>query len=194
MRSREGTQEKTKLLFEFGSSFSTASPFVKSRTRLLITYISTQFNLCQQLKYSNMAQQQHALPPQLTRSKGVCKKWDSSKGYGFITVNDGSGDVFAHYSELKAFGFKSLAEGESVEFRIVVQPDGRRKAVDVTGPFGTNVKGQKRPQAAQPNDDQYGDYVCGFSPDDVNELLCQGVKPWDSDAGAVMDVLNGAYD
>merc|ERR1719211_793448 len=78
-------------------------------------------------------------------SKGVCKKFDSSKGFGFITVDDGSGDVFVHYSEIQAQGFKSLAEGESVEFEIVIQDDGRRKAINVTGPNGSNVQGQKRP-------------------------------------------------
>jgi len=77
-------------------------------------------------------------------SKGVCKKFDSSKGFGFITVDDGSGDVFVHYSEIQAQGFKSLAEGELVEFQIVTQDDGRRKAVHVTGPGGVNVQGQKR--------------------------------------------------
>merc|ERR1719278_1343289 len=77
-------------------------------------------------------------------SKGVCKKFDSSKGFGFITVDDGSGDVFVHYSEIQAQGFKSLAEGELVEFQIVTQDDGRRKAVNVTGPNGVNVQGQKR--------------------------------------------------
>merc|ERR1719427_1819024 len=79
-------------------------------------------------------------------SKGVCKKFDSSKGFGFITVDDGSGDVFVHYSEIQAQGFKSLAEGESVEFEVVVQDDGRRKAINVTGPNGANVQGQKRQQ------------------------------------------------
>eukprot|EP01084_Bolivina_argentea_P182987 315826_1 len=77
-------------------------------------------------------------------SKGTCKKFDASKGFGFITVDDGSGDVFVHYSEIRSSGFKSLAEGESVEFEIVVQDDGRRKAVNVTGPNGSEVQGQKR--------------------------------------------------
>merc|ERR1719244_1641965 len=78
-------------------------------------------------------------------SKGVCKKFDSSKGFGFITVDDGSGDVFVHYSEIQAQGFKSLAEGELVEFTIVTQDDGRRKAINVTGPNGVNVQGQRKP-------------------------------------------------
>jgi len=80
------------------------------------------------------------------KCKGTCKKFDSSKGFGFITLEDGSGDVFVHYSEIQAQGFKSLAEGESVEFEVVVQEDGRRKAIHVTGPNGANVQGQKRQQ------------------------------------------------
>eukprot|EP00486_Rosalina_sp_Unknown_P008514 CAMPEP_0201580312 /NCGR_PEP_ID=MMETSP0190_2-20130828/42790_1 /ASSEMBLY_ACC=CAM_ASM_000263 /TAXON_ID=37353 /ORGANISM="Rosalina sp." /LENGTH=186 /DNA_ID=CAMNT_0048016125 /DNA_START=55 /DNA_END=612 /DNA_ORIENTATION=- len=77
-------------------------------------------------------------------NKGRCKKFDTSKGFGFITMDDGSGDIFVHYSEIQAQGFKSLAEGEAVEFQIVQQDDGRRKAINVTGPNGTNVQGQKR--------------------------------------------------
>merc|ERR1719216_494073 len=92
----------------------------------------------------NMAMDQSQQQQQQQMSKGVCKKFDSSKGFGFITVDDGSGDVFVHYSEIQAQGFKSLAEGELVEFEIVIQDDGRRKAVHVTGPNGVNVQGQKR--------------------------------------------------
>lgn len=89
-------------------------------------------------------QQQQGMAPQKAICKGTCKKFDPSKGFGFITVDDGSGDVFVHYTEIQAQGFKSLAEGESVEFEIVTQSDGRRKAVNVTGPNGANVQGQKR--------------------------------------------------
>merc|ERR1719436_2202970 len=90
--------------------------------------------------------QGQAQPMQMVpkKCKGTCKKFDSSKGFGFITLEDGSGDVFVHYSEIQAQGFKSLAEGELVEFQIVTQDDGRRKAVHVTGPGGVNVQGQKR--------------------------------------------------
>ena len=77
-------------------------------------------------------------------SKGVCKTFDSAKGFGFIAVDDGSGDVFVHYSEIKGQGFKSLAIGEMVEFEIVKQEGGRRKAVNVTGPDGADVRGQRR--------------------------------------------------
>ena len=67
--------------------------------------------------------------PTKQRAQGKCKRFNSAKGFGFITLADGTGDVFVHYSEVKAQGFKTLNEGESVEFEIVVQDDGRRKAV-----------------------------------------------------------------
>merc|ERR1719365_417708 len=85
------------------------------------------------------------------KCKGTCKKFDSSKGFGFITLEDGSGDVFVHYSEIQAQGFKSLAEGESVEFEVVVQEDGHRKAINVSGPNGANVQGQQRQQSTVAN-------------------------------------------
>lgn len=60
---------------------------------------------------------------------GKVKWFSSEKGYGFIEREDG-GDVFVHFSAIKDEGFKTLAEGQSVEFEIV---DGAR------GPQASNV-------------------------------------------------------
>ena len=49
--------------------------------------------------------------------KGTVKWFNSGKGFGFITAEDGK-DVFVHFSELKGEGFKSLNEGDHVEFEV----------------------------------------------------------------------------
>merc|ERR1719384_833811 len=72
---------------------------------------------------------------------GKCKRFNAEKGFGFISLDDGSGDVFVHQTEVYADGFRTLHEGEDLEFEIIVQDDGRRKAVNVTGPKGAFVKG-----------------------------------------------------
>jgi CspA family cold shock protein len=49
---------------------------------------------------------------------GTVKWFNESKGYGFITPSDGSPDVFVHYSAIQGTGFKTLTEGQTVEFEI----------------------------------------------------------------------------
>ena len=63
-------------------------------------------------------------------AKGIVKWFNESKGFGFITSEEG-GDVFVHYSELQGDGFKSLSEGQAVSFDVVDSPKGP-KAANVT--------------------------------------------------------------
>jgi CspA family cold shock protein len=49
---------------------------------------------------------------------GTVKWFNDAKGFGFITPEDGSKDLFAHFSEIQAGGFKSLAEGQRVQFTV----------------------------------------------------------------------------
>ena len=49
---------------------------------------------------------------------GTVKWFNDQKGFGFITPDDGSPDVFAHFSEIQSDGFKSLTEGQKVEFEV----------------------------------------------------------------------------
>jgi cold shock protein len=66
----------------------------------------------------------------MERIKGTVKWFNDAKGYGFIS-REGGPDVFVHFSAIEGAGFKSLAEGDQVEFEI--------------------VQGQKGPQAAEVN-------------------------------------------
>jgi cold shock protein len=59
-------------------------------------------------------------------STGTVKWFNDEKGYGFIKPDDGGQDLFAHYSQIKAEGFKSLKENQKVEFEVTTGPRGRQ--------------------------------------------------------------------
>jgi CspA family cold shock protein len=62
---------------------------------------------------------------------GTVKWFNESKGYGFITPQDGGKDVFVHHSAITGTGFKTLTEGQRVTFDVKQGPKGLQ-AVDVT--------------------------------------------------------------
>ena len=88
---------------------------------------------------------------------GSVKFFDVAKGFGFITPDDGSADVFCHQTSIHAEGFRSLAEGEPVEFSVEVDAKkGKTFASNVTGPNGTYVQGAPREPRRSSYDDDFG--------------------------------------
>ncbi|MDR9467490.1 cold-shock protein [Marinospirillum sp.] len=59
---------------------------------------------------------------------GTVKWFNDTKGFGFITPDDGGDDLFAHFSEIQASGFKSLAENQKVSFDVTEGPKGKQAA------------------------------------------------------------------
>ena len=64
-------------------------------------------------------------------AKGTVKWFNATKGFGFIQPEDGSKDLFAHFSEIQSAGFKTLQEGQRVEFTV---------AQGAKGPQATQIR------------------------------------------------------
>merc|ERR1719264_797063 len=77
--------------------------------------------------------------------KGVVKFFNPERGFGFIQSEEE--DIFVHYTGIESTGgFRSLADGEDVDFDVETDGSGKRRAVRVTGPGGAPVKGSAREQ------------------------------------------------
>ena len=64
-------------------------------------------------------------------NNGTVKWFNAEKGYGFISQNDGE-DLFVHFSEIKMDGFKTLDEGQAVQFDVTTGQNGKLQASNVT--------------------------------------------------------------
>lgn len=61
-------------------------------------------------------------------AKGTVKWFNDSKGFGFITPDDGSEELFAHFSAINMSGFKTLKEGQKINFEVAQGPKGKQAA------------------------------------------------------------------
>lgn len=61
-------------------------------------------------------------------ASGIVKWFNDAKGFGFITPDDGSEDLFAHFSAIQGAGFKSLQENQRVTFEVTTGPKGKQAA------------------------------------------------------------------
>ncbi|SFX48292.1 cold-shock protein [Marinospirillum alkaliphilum] len=59
-------------------------------------------------------------------ANGTVKWFNDTKGFGFITPDNGGEDLFAHFSEIQSSGFKSLAENQKVSFEVTTGPKGKQ--------------------------------------------------------------------
>ncbi|KAF7829859.1 glycine-rich protein 2-like [Senna tora] len=84
------------------------------------------------------------------RSTGTVRWFNAYKGFGFIGPDDGGDDLFVHQTSIRSDGYRTLSEGQPVEFLLDYGEDGRTKAVDVTalvrsrrfpGPRGGTARG-----------------------------------------------------
>lgn len=62
----------------------------------------------------------------MKKMKGIVKKFDASKGYGFIVAKEIEKDIFFHYSQIQTQGFKTINEGQEVEFDLVESERGKQ--------------------------------------------------------------------
>ncbi|KAL2537630.1 putative RNA-binding protein containing PIN domain and invovled in translation or RNA proCES [Forsythia ovata] len=76
--------------------------------------------------------------------RGTVKWFNDQKGFGFIIPDDGSAELFVHYTAIKTEGFRSLDDGEVVQFEVEYGEDGRAKAGSVTRSGGAPISSSTR--------------------------------------------------
>jgi len=90
------------------------------------------------------------------RETGTVKWFNAGKGYGFVERDNGEGDVFVHYSAINGAGFKTLDEGQRVEFD-VVESDKGPQAQDVQALGESVTSFSTEPEDSEDNEDDFSD-------------------------------------
>ena len=108
--------------------------FAKTCFSLVIGYNAASFRfkssaVC--LSFLSCLKRYHGRKPNLTEigivmATGIVKWFNDSKGFGFITPDEGGEDLFAHFSAIQTTGFKSLQENQRVSFEVTAGPKGKQ--------------------------------------------------------------------
>ncbi|XP_045027599.1 protein lin-28 homolog [Daphnia magna] len=110
------------------------------------------------------------------RRKGRCKWFNVSKGWGFVTPDDGSPDIFVHQSVIRMSGFRNLAEGEEVELETKDVVKGE-EATMVTGPGGSECCGSQRHPKKTIKSKRIRCYNCGVVGSHIAPKCTMGPQP-----------------
>ena len=81
---------------------------------------------------------------------GTVKWFNDAKGFGFITPDDGSEDLFAHFSAIQMSGFKTLKEGQKVRFEVTQGPKGKQASIS-SPTVDAQVKQKKDGRSPRPS-------------------------------------------
>jgi CspA family cold shock protein len=105
------------------------------------------------------------------RIRGTVKWFNETKGYGFLRRDDGQSDCFVHHSEIQSQGYRTLQEGERVEFDVVQQPKGPKASnvVKLDEADGGDSGDSGDSAAAAPADDFESGETTSYSKDDDSE-------------------------
>jgi CspA family cold shock protein len=111
--------------------------------------------------------------------QGTVKWFNSEKGYGFITPDDGSEDLFVHHTGIAGSGFKSLEEGERVTYDAVQGRRGMQAENVSKGPSSSGRSFQRRNTLTVPAEVEAAARVLAqhFDPDELYEAMVREARP-----------------